>query len=261
MEIKKLLEELDTLVEPKLGELNDNFKRWFGNSKVVDDKGNPLVCYHGSTVDIDEFDITYSGNNTGNNVEEVFYFTSDEDTAITYSQQAHVVSKENDYYDNGGTSDGWQDFVNDLEEKIADNPNINPCFLRIENPYIYDADYSDFDARKNYTMIVMIKGMEKIDPDLFDEGLQEELLEEWYEYDEDEGYILKPECDFDGVIIKNVRDNITDQNTDYIDEYIVWDPKQIKSIYNKGLWDLYNANVYESVCKRLNKKMNKYIGR
>lgn len=25
--------------------LNDNFWNWFGDSKVVDDKGNPLVVY------------------------------------------------------------------------------------------------------------------------------------------------------------------------------------------------------------------------
>jgi len=25
--------------------MNDNFRRWFGNSKVVDDSGNPLVVY------------------------------------------------------------------------------------------------------------------------------------------------------------------------------------------------------------------------
>lgn len=27
---------------------NDGFKKWFGNSKVVDKKGNPLIVYHGS---------------------------------------------------------------------------------------------------------------------------------------------------------------------------------------------------------------------
>ena len=36
--------------------LNDNFKKWFGNSKVVDKRGNPLVVYHGSQSDFEEFD-------------------------------------------------------------------------------------------------------------------------------------------------------------------------------------------------------------
>jgi hypothetical protein len=28
--------------------LNDNFYKWFGNSKVVDKRGKPMVMYHGS---------------------------------------------------------------------------------------------------------------------------------------------------------------------------------------------------------------------
>ena len=31
------------------------FKRWFGNSKVVDDRGNPLVVYHGTNGNITSF--------------------------------------------------------------------------------------------------------------------------------------------------------------------------------------------------------------
>ena len=32
------------------------FKNWFGNSKVVDENGNPLVVYHGTNADFDTFD-------------------------------------------------------------------------------------------------------------------------------------------------------------------------------------------------------------
>src|SRR5690606_11644622 len=32
------------------------FRRWFGNSKVVDDRGRPLVVYHGTQGDFDAFD-------------------------------------------------------------------------------------------------------------------------------------------------------------------------------------------------------------
>jgi hypothetical protein len=34
------------------------FKRWFGNSKIVDKNGNPLVVYHGTTVNFSKFDKT-----------------------------------------------------------------------------------------------------------------------------------------------------------------------------------------------------------
>lgn len=45
--------------------LNSNFWKWFGNSKMVDKDGNPIVCYHGSTDDelniFDEKSFRYNG--------------------------------------------------------------------------------------------------------------------------------------------------------------------------------------------------------
>lgn len=38
--------------------LNDNFWNWFGESKVVDSKGNPLVVYHGSHSKFSKFSNT-----------------------------------------------------------------------------------------------------------------------------------------------------------------------------------------------------------
>ena len=35
--------------------LNQNFWKWFGNSKVVDKQGNPLVVYHGGAIGIKKF--------------------------------------------------------------------------------------------------------------------------------------------------------------------------------------------------------------
>lgn len=37
---------------------SESFKKWFGNSKVVDENGKPLVVYHGSEYDFDVFDRT-----------------------------------------------------------------------------------------------------------------------------------------------------------------------------------------------------------
>lgn len=36
----------------------ESFKRWFGNSQVVDEDGNPLVVYHGTDADFNTFDMT-----------------------------------------------------------------------------------------------------------------------------------------------------------------------------------------------------------
>ena len=36
------------------------FRRWFGESKVVDEKGEPMVVYHGTAADFDEFDAPFA---------------------------------------------------------------------------------------------------------------------------------------------------------------------------------------------------------
>lgn len=46
----KLLDLFETKVTD-----NPNFKRWFGDSKVVDSNGEPLVVYHGTNQDFDTF--------------------------------------------------------------------------------------------------------------------------------------------------------------------------------------------------------------
>lgn len=52
-----------------------NFWNWFGDSKVVDDKGRPLVVYHGTDAEFDTFDIEKSKNGVYG---KGFYFAYDE---------------------------------------------------------------------------------------------------------------------------------------------------------------------------------------
>jgi len=60
------------------------FKKWFGNSKVVDKNGDPLVVYHGTTADFSTFDAgaeAASGRMEGDG----FYFAADPDLAAQYA--------------------------------------------------------------------------------------------------------------------------------------------------------------------------------
>jgi len=59
-----------------------NFWRWFGDSKVVDAEGRPLVVYHGTNTDFDVFDpsIQKHGRELGDGV----YFTADKARAENY---------------------------------------------------------------------------------------------------------------------------------------------------------------------------------
>lgn len=90
----------------------NGFKSWFGQSKVVDSKGNPQVVYHGTKSDFTEFDTQFGGSNTGEpSGRDGFYFSEDPGSAGTFSQ---------------------------FSTQELDTPNIMPVFLKIENPYILE---------------------------------------------------------------------------------------------------------------------------
>ena len=59
------------------------FKKWFGDSKVVDENGKPLIVYHGSlSNDIQEFDKFFIRN------EDAFFFTDNKNVAIDYTARS-----------------------------------------------------------------------------------------------------------------------------------------------------------------------------
>ncbi len=61
------------------------FKRWFGDSKVVDLEGKPQVMYHGTAQDFDSFDPLMIGHHYGK-FSNGFFFTSDPRVASNYAQ-------------------------------------------------------------------------------------------------------------------------------------------------------------------------------
>lgn len=95
------------------GSLNtesEAFKRWFGDSKVVDADGKPLVVYHGTrSADVEEFR-DFSAEDF--NERPTFFFTDDPSVASTYAEAA-------------------------LTDEDA--PNVVPVYVRMENPLIVDA--------------------------------------------------------------------------------------------------------------------------
>lgn len=107
---------------------SEAFKNWFGDSKVVDAEGNPLVVYHGSPAsEIRAFDPKTKGMNTGkaarDHATEGFYFTADPSVANIYAR----------------TVDAEMADINEQEFGIPlpkDMPasTLYPVFLAIKNP-------------------------------------------------------------------------------------------------------------------------------
>ena len=63
------------------------FKRWFGDSKVVDAVGQPLVVYHGTAADFDSFDNAKTGANDRGLWGQGHYFAANPESANSYAMR------------------------------------------------------------------------------------------------------------------------------------------------------------------------------
>lgn len=66
-----------------------NFWKWFGDSKVVDSNGKPLVVYHGTRSDFDKFDLSKASKN--GLLGRGFYFTNNREFASVYGTKCLSV--------------------------------------------------------------------------------------------------------------------------------------------------------------------------
>lgn len=111
------------------------FKRWFGDSKVVDAEGNPLVVYHGTGSDFTAFDPAMSGGNYLRGASKGFFFTNRPIPAGVYAEQASGAN-----------------FADESNPRFgAGTANIMPVFLALQSPYVRKATGSPdkwFDANQ-----------------------------------------------------------------------------------------------------------------
>lgn len=164
------------------------FKKWFKNSKVVDENGQPLVVYHGTKQgDFSSFDKSKIGAQTDYGYRgKGFYFTPQQELAAMYSRD-------------------WQKF----KQVPNENGRVMPVYLSVQNPYIIK-------SKDAHNML------SKFESESFTRKLQEQ------------GY--------DGVFVE--MDDLVKSYDGELQEIIVFEPTQIKSVYNRGTFDENNANVY-----------------
>ena len=204
------------IYESKEPNLNQNFWHWFGDSVCVDDTGAPKVLYHGTSSEFTKF-------------KKGFIFTTD----------------------NQQVADGYGYY------------GAMPVFVKISNPFIVDAfnqdwqeiynaegfkkkykELTDEDIEKLYKAYEYFESLEdakqyyeeskKYNPDDYINlarayGQKPHSTNEWAQYAKNKGY--------DGCIIKNVVDGFSLSDCiNPINEYIVWNPEQVKSVNNNGEW-------------------------
>jgi len=89
------------------------FWEWFGDSKVVDKDGKPLVVYHGTKANFDTFYLTQAGgNNDTGMLGTGFYFSSDKNMSRGYGDKMMQVylSLKNPYVIRGNTTPFQEEF-------------------------------------------------------------------------------------------------------------------------------------------------------
>jgi 8-oxo-dGTP pyrophosphatase MutT (NUDIX family) len=185
------------------------FKRWFGDSKVVDEDGKPLAVYHGTTKDISEmesFDPEMAKSEGG-----AFFFSHT-------PTSANPALNANTYANKGAVVPVYLK-VNRLYESGLPVP-IPPD----------DSPPEEFD-----------KWIDRVEK--FNRGI------DWDKNEYMEREIRKAKrLGFDGVAFRNIEDDRADFGYPVpTDVYAVFDPKQIKSaIGNRGTYDPDNPNILQS---------------
>ena len=191
------------------------FKEWFGDSKVVDENGKPLVVYHGSpNKGIQIFDKNRIGNRDNGFFGKGFYFTPKDYIAEGYTN----------------TNDIYPDFNNQGNEG-----EVYPVYLAVENPkYVRDIAEGTIDTeeliQQGYDGVIVYSFEEYPESVRESDPYVKETIEEAKGY-KNTWWQLKT---FDDEVI----------GRKYIDEIIVFEPEQIKSVYNRGSWDARNDNIY-----------------
>lgn len=204
------------------------FRRWFGNSKVVDERGQPLVVYHGSRKPgFDTF-------REQGRVVDAMFFTDDREVADSYT---------------------WRLNARGNLVKQAPKPTwwgsgkVYHVYLRIENPLEVDAKGHDWE----YIPVSAVRADQRRDV-LYESGWNPG---ENPELTTDEYAGIARRIGHDGVIFKNLVDTGTDTGDDelHLDKpstaYAVFSPTQIKSaVSNRGTFDPNDPNILHGLARR-----------
>ena len=209
------------------------FKAWFGDSKVVDENGKPLEMVHFSYNEFSQFDKSHAGvNNDESSIG--FWFADRDDFAFNnerYPIRYDVYLKMDNpliIEGNGTETNPWADTdIDNLDSYAKFEKMFNDLMYQDPQMWderVYEPIYGGFETRKV-----------KLRFSNFSEKKQREIIKGIIDKLKAQGY--------DGIIIKNTR--VDSLNPDEgINQYVVFEPNQIKSVYNRGTWNARNDNIY-----------------
>lgn len=166
--------------------LPKTFFEWFGDSKVVDEQGRPLVVYHGTTADFTEFD--RSKGNPESDLGAGFYFTNTEDdVSENYAGMGPDLTNKVERLAEQIANDTDREYddpevVKEAKARFVQHEGATlPVYLRLENPVIIGGDNeTNFTYEENYnedldefeeptgTLMDLIDSMSSVESDFSD---------------------------------------------------------------------------------------------
>lgn len=231
------------------------FKRWFGNSKVVGKDGKPLVVYHGTSEDINQFRASDEGALGGG-----IYFTDDPDAASRFADRSAK------------------------ERSNKTGQNVMPVYIRIEK--MLDVDNITDDQMDSIIRTIprSIDQLEKLGYEKYDEATRQmidEELNQFINFDLDENRKFDPrklakilgdgssetfakimqKAGFDGMT--RMSENL-DNNAPYR-EYTVFNPTQAKSAtgnigeFSTETADIIGAEESPSKVEKVKQKASEFL--
>lgn len=205
------------------------FRKWFGDSQVVDENGEPLVVYHGTNQSFDDFSKERLGMATKMPSATAFFFTNSSDEATLYAEaaarkvvadidahekkvaklQADIAKAERakDWTRYESLMEQWEATEINASRDDVSGANVIPVYLSMQNP-----------------LVVEVNGLISAGP-----------IRDHIEQARKSGN--------DGVIFKGIEDS-PKLGSPATDQYVVFAPTQIKSaIGNRGTFDPKDADI------------------
>lgn len=203
---------------------SEAFRAWFGDSKVVDADGKPLVVYHGTGSDVDAFENKPGRGAGGQSARLGFFFTDSSDVASQYADETIGFATTRAYdrvyrLEQRGKYDEAEALTAELESGDYTggmSPNVMPVYLSIKNPMEVDFEGRTYDPEND--------------------NLSEIIRE-------------AKSAGHDGVIFRNIDDAVR-QGKEPSDHYVAFQPAQIKSFNNRGTFDPNDPRILFQDAKR-----------
>lgn len=209
------------------------FKAWFGDSKVVDADGKPLVVYHGSNQSFDRFDEEMLGAHTKAASATAFFFTNDADEGSGYSDLAAKRMIPDSREHERKTDDLMRRAK--AAERRGDWNEYERLTLEIED-HEFGAIHADPAGAQVYPVYLSMQNPLRTHVGgMISTGAVSDLIKRARA----EGR--------DGLILEQIQDGPT-MGGDPTTHFVVFRPEQIKSASgNRGTFDPSNPSILESV--------------